>query len=170
MFKIEWQEKEKNEKGRNRRMRERKKGKGKRMGGKNSLYTVQIGSMGRGLSVVFRVQGGYGLCVGTRWSWITSVTYRLSWSWRQESPVSTEWRSLGHGAGLGVTTKPPFPPVLIPLVFGRADLRIWSQNGRRVGVLSFGMWRRLVTDVSSLSPELQIAHRTQSSLSLPWKS
>jgi hypothetical protein len=65
--------------------------------------------------------------------------------------------------------KLPSQPVLLPLVFGRPDLTS-SQSGRRVGVLSSGMWRIAVTDVSSLSPERQIAHRTQSSLALPWES
>jgi len=112
-----------------------------------------------------------GLFVGTRWSWITSVTYQPSWSWRQEPRVSLECRSLGHGAGLGIATNNTSLPTGTPSLSLRSSrLTTWSQNRRRVGVLSSGMWRFVVNDVASLNPELQIAHRTQSSLSLPWEN
>jgi hypothetical protein len=77
--------------------------------------------------------------------------------------------SFGHGAGLGVATNKTSLPTGTPSLSLRSSrLTTCSQNGRRVGVLTSAMWRFVVTDVSSLNPERQIAHGTQSSLSLPW--
>jgi len=83
-------------------------------------------------------------------------------------------QEFGSRSGFGRYNKrnPPTPPTppnrySFPIVFG---LTTWSQYGRRVGVLSYGMWRIVFTAVSSWSPERQVAHRTQSSLSLPWES